>query len=757
MRNQVIYKNWTFDARKVATGSITQQTSLPISTLAIDTFSVEVRCKDPAILEFDQNDPIRYLRRGKQRGIYYVQSIKWVSPLHYQITAISTVGLLDQFDHNGGIYTGEPVEKVVKEICGNIPVIIKSSLAHIKLYGWLPTTKARLNLQQVLFAVGANLVTDANGVLYIQNLWDGVAAVIDRDHVSVDDPSVNRDTPITSVTVVEHAYQPGTEVKTLYEGQTTQGQRIPWNEPVADLHAEGFQILESHPNYAVVGSGSGKLTGAPYIHLMTEVTEQVTPAKILNNKKIEDTTLVSLVNSRSVAKRLAQFYAHRETISVNAQIERERPGQVVQIWHPYAKRMVEATIASSDVTISGTLLSALTALVGFKPPQNDDLQYYDAHEILVGSGTWVPPDGVLEVLAILIGGGAGGWSGTYGMRGEEGKISSWTDDRWGKAGTRLLPGSGGDGGEGGEGGLGGKILEVTIQLEEGEPIEYSCGNGGKGGPRQNFDPSTMWNEPGISMEGSDGSPTTFGQYSSAEGHAIPTGWYDPITGEIYAGRGVHGVKGGRGGTPPSDASTEQWNTTVAGQDIVYKGVTYHGGPPWNGESANSDIKTFDASGDRSVRVGAGGWPGSGGGAAVGADGQRSNSRGVGSVVGSTLSTARATAYGGSGGLGATAVAPAKATGYGAGGDGGHGGGGEGGHGGATVERSYVTGIGVPPSVQYNLSGSFNGARGLGSDGGEGGDGCIILIYRRPKMPSSGLLLDKTNTILVDKDGRGMIC
>ena len=78
-----------------------------------------------------------------------------------------------------------------------------------------------------------------------------------------------------------------------------------------------------------------------------------------------------------------------------------------------------------------------------------------------------------------------------------------------------------------------------------------------------------------------------------------------------------------------------------------------------------------------------------------------------------------------------AVAPAKETRLGVGGRGGNGGGGQGGAGGAAIDTllsgyDHGTDPGMPSRIilmQKTAEG-----RGLGSNGGVGGDGCILVYY-----------------------------
>lgn len=49
-----------------------------------------------------------------------------------------------------------------------------------------------------------------------------------------------------------------------------------------------------------------------------------------------------------------------------------------------------------------------------------------------------------------------------------------------------------------------------------------------------------------------------------------------------------------------------------------------------------------------------------------------------------------------------------------------------------------------------------GTGGLGSDGGEAGDGCIIIYYRKKKELQSGWLKDKNGKLVLDRLGRRII-
>ena len=387
-----------------------REVELDESILSFDTMNAEV-CTTTVgaqLSALPDNTPVIIYRNDKVFTRFVKRSISRIGPSTYQIVGRSPMGALTNMKHLGGIYTGETVAEVVTDICGNIPVLVKSIFAEIKLYGWLPyadgkSRSARDNLAQVLFAIGAYLGTDLNGVLRVDPLWNGTASIID-DGRPYTGGTANYDPPVSAVMVAEHQYIAGTDEKELFSGTSQQGDIITFSEPMHSLTATGFTILESGANCAKISAGTGTLKGKAYIHNTRLVTRTVTKDATENVESFLDATLVSLVNSSAVAKRLADYYKCRETITNGIVSGQEKPGHVVSVYHPYDKKMVSACIVSLDTTMSGTLKSEMAALVGFLPPQPETTEYYDERVILTGSGEWTVPEGVTSYTLVLIGG-----------------------------------------------------------------------------------------------------------------------------------------------------------------------------------------------------------------------------------------------------------------------------------------------------------------------------------------------------------------
>ena len=708
---KITYKNWTFLFSQTESAKPTREQSLSCESISADTLTAVVRCNDPTIMAFAKNDPIRVWENDSDASMqtYYLRSITRTGATSYRFVAWSAVGLLAAMAHKGGIYTGQTVAEVVKEICGNVPVVVKSVFANTKLYGWLPYCQpkansrgksARDNLVQVLFAIGAYLTTDLNGVLHIDALWDGASSTIGSNRMYASGGKVIYSDPVSAVTVTEHQYIAGTDEKELFSGTSQQGDIITFSEPMHSLTATGFTILESGANYAKISSGSGSLKGKTYIHNTRLVTQTVTENAAENVKSVTDATLVSLVNSSAVAKRLADYYKCRETITNGIVSGQEKPGHVVSVYHPYDKKMVSACIVSLDTTMSGTLKSEMTALVGFLPPQPETTEYYDERVLLTGSGEWESEiDGEIRVVVI-----GGGFAGASGSAGSSAGISS--QSKSGSSGS-YSGSSAGQGGEGGEGGSGGKILIASLNVITGQKFQYAAAQ-----PAGN---------------------STFGELSSASGEASADGYYDLVTQTFFGRKGANGIKGGNGGSPGNN-----------GQAVG----DYLGGYGINSKTVSQT--KYGTSGT----VTANGW--GGGGAAQGANGATSAGEVYINLYGEfnsndpSQSVVTLSGNCSGGGKGANGANGNDGENYGDGGDGGHGGGGAGAVG--TLSMSFSP-SGKNPKTE---TGGAWATGGSGGAGGAGKPGCIIIYYRKKKEIQSGPLVTSNNYGLLDSLGRRMI-
>lgn len=733
---------------------IYREKSLPLDGLSYDTLEADLytATQRDALLAVPYGESVSFYRNGALHARLFKENIARAGVDTYHLSAISAVGLLENAKHYGGIYTGQTVGEVVRDICGGVPVRVKSCFADIALYGWLPIASARDNLAQVLFAIGASLGMDLDGVLRVENQWDGVASTVipDRLHSG---GRVEYGSTVTAVSVTEHQYVPGTEEKELFKGTTQDGDLITFDAPMHDLTSAGFTILGSGANWAKLSAGTGTLTGKAYTHTTRQITAPVSSG-VENVKTVKDATLVSLVNSLSVAKRLAEYYRHTETIKNPIVSGEERPGHVVSIYHPYDKTMVPACIASADTTLSAKLKSDISALVGFRPSQPDDTEYYNERVVLTGSGEISIPDNVETMAYVLIGAGQGGRCGEKGGNGTAESVSYTLTDLFGsdftESGNGYGYGPGGAGGPGGIGGESGKVLQGTLTVTPGGKLAYSCGVGGNGAA---FSPDSP-------ADGSVGTRTVLGELSSDAGSSSLSGYADIITGEVYGGSGDTGIPGGSGagkrdGTSPGNPGEYE-------QIVPASGVTDEDGHVWDGGSTSMDADgKIVSQGDTITFDGTynSGWGSAwasvslGSGAAAGAFGVSGGST-PGSVSAHRFTDGHiaAVAHALAGINGASAAITPKKAKLGRGGRGGYGGGGGSSIGYALTGRGNKGG-----DVRLYPQTAIPGVGGSGSAGGEGGDGCIILYYRKPVQQSGrGPVVTQDTKWYLDKLGRRFI-
>lgn len=752
---------------RIESADLFEETSLVQDDLAYNTLSASLFSTSRAVLDTPYGAAVRFYRNGSLHSTYFKETVKRTGPNTYSLSAVSRVGLLERMEHRGGVYTGQTAGEVIREICASIPVQVKSSLEGVKLYGWLPFVKppdssARDNLAQVLFAIGASVKTDWNGNLRVEGLWDGMTGTVSRERV-YSGGNVEYGEKYTAVSVTEHQYIQGAEEAQLFEGTAQEGDLITFDEPMHSLTATGFSILDSGANYARVSAGTGTLTGKKYIHNTRQVVKSLHTADTENVKTVNDATLVSLVNSDAVANRLAAYYQCEETIDVPVVAQRETPGDVLQVYHPYDRKMVPACLQSADISLSNTLKAQEKLLVGFVPLKEDQIVVYDNRELLSGSGMWVVPEGVTQVRAVLVGGGGAGADGANGNDGgfdgfgantSQTKnvapaVGQTASDTASKSAT-LKAANPGDGGNGGTAGMPGRIYHTTLEVKPGESFQFSCGAAGE-------------------SNGATGEDTAFGELSTASGEASQIGYTDVITGIVYAKGGYSGTAGGKGGTPGSDGeSTEQAGGAGYSGDSdsrSKKGSRYFGNQYSFAEFNGTVSYNFSGAG--------GGGAGGGSGNTTGGKGKSALSHlfqvpalGFGSSSGGSVD-----AYGyltpPKGGLGGDGALGQSGETFGSAGSGGGGGGGGGAPGSASLssqitlsirchnDENYVPAAGSA-TARIDLNGDRAGQGGLGGAGGAGAPGCIILYYGIQKTIRSGPIATRNGKFLLDRHGRRII-
>ena len=744
---KIVYDGRTYTGTEIQNGNMRLATSLLSSSLESNTFNVTLKSPNKNLTNFSRNAPITVFNGERQLGIFYVQDVKRTAADLYKVSATSAVGILSDGNHYGGIYTGQTAESIIGSICGSVKYDIQNKLRPIKLYGWLPIATPRDNLAQVLFAMGATLRTDLNGVLRIEELWDGLSGDIGTDRM-YQGASVEYASKVTQVSLTEHQYVASGDLEELFSGTTQSGDIITFDEPVYGLTASGFTIQSQGANFAKLSAGNGTLKGRKYKHNTREIIKTVSSASEPNIKAVKDATLVSLVNSQAVSNNLVNYLKWNRTIKTSVVYQGEIPGDLISTWDPFDKTSVDVCIQEADIILSNTIKANEKMLVGFTPIRQEGSESYEYHVVLTGSGTFTFPEGTTSARAVLIGAGGAGFDGSPGGDSTE----TWEDEEIKTTRINLTApttsasdssnvsnrgaGTPGNGGAGGAAGTPGKVYEVTFSPSSGSRISYKCGSKG-------------------ASNGALGGETTFGSYSSNSGSTSSAGYTDIISGITYAKSGDSGADGGKGG---SGADGESVGGVSGGKQEPSGSATRSDSDTQRRSNISMDI---DATANFSLGAAGGGGAGGNSGNNLGTPGGDAE---VGSVrLSITTGYINAFVYPNRGGTGGDGADGADASVYGCSGSGAGGGGGAGGDSSASSNVSaqyYVYNITIETRTDFAINNNAGGAAvrkgGAGGKGGAGADGCIILYYGVTTPVQDGQLKDKNGLMLLDKYGRRLI-
>ena len=760
--NEMVYNGKVFTKIRKGGAKCNKSESISLSSLPVDTLTVTVvderhwdfplanaddqllyvsegypivaKLSDERLDEYQYGSVVKYYHDGNLVGKFYLEKILQVGKWDWKFSCVSDMGMLVSSDHYGGLYNGVKAKDVIADIIGSIiPYTLDSSLQEVELYGWLPKSTRRNNLRDVLFAIGAQVVRDANG--------DAVFQPYEAEPQSYEivpgkfyktGGSVNNGTPATQAILTEHAYsaRDTDETEVLFDGEivgediiTPKGAKVNgiivvFDEPHYDLVVSSATMFESGVNYAVLGSAAyGSLTGKKYTHTQRTLTRGGKATGIPNVVQSSKCALVNIRNSPSVADRLIAFYGYATKVTTDLVLTTQKPGDFVTFTDPYGIRR-KGYIQSLEITMSKVMKAKATIICGFIPPV--DVPMYLHHEFFFANTTWTVPEGVTSVRVVCIGGGPGGPSGVQGgPNTQAGMLHNRGPHQTSGSGTtkfnswmqEMAPTQGGTGGAGSPGAEGGKVFSTTISVTPGQQFAIIIGAGGKGGICAGAG----------AVAGSDGGETKFGNITSNSGSVVPNGYLEEVTGKTYAGKGEDGIAGGDGVTGYGELvhssfwGDQQLNylyTVPAG--VVYKGVTYN-----PGQAQDTQTATSSESGSANKN---------------GGEISLYSSRGLGSGAAAGVPGGSSDAKSRLGAAGVQPVTPDAQTKPGYGGHGGHGGSGAGGNGGRGSERRIRTDL--SPQSAYTVKAANQVAGGNGGTGGDGGPGACFIYYYSPEEPTA---------------------
>jgi hypothetical protein len=175
--------------------------------LSIDTMTVKVRYEraTPSLISFTYGSEVEYYKDDKLYARYYLKDVERNSKYEYTFSLQSAIGLLDDTNHYGGIYSGQTASNIIKDIIGGkITYTEHNIFSKIKVYGWLPVATRRDNLKQLLFAVGG-CVKKKDGIINFTTLTVDTPTGIPANRV-YDSGKITYNAPASRIEVIEHQF-----------------------------------------------------------------------------------------------------------------------------------------------------------------------------------------------------------------------------------------------------------------------------------------------------------------------------------------------------------------------------------------------------------------------------------------------------------------------------------------------------------------------------------------------------------------------
>ena len=369
-------------------GSFYNETSLLEDELSIDTMKIRVRSINTSypLHNFIYGSQVTFYKNDALYGKYYLVSVERQTKNEYILNVQSSIGLLDDTMHYGGIYSGEYASSIIQDIIGGkIAYTEHNIFSKIKVYGWLPVATRRENLKQLLFAVGG-CVKKKNGDVYFTTLTVDAPKAIPENKV-FDTGKITYDSPASRIEVVEHQFSKVDSVPSeeVYSGEivgssfvTPKGYSVSdaalvtWDKPYHSLTFSDCTLLnnEMGVNYAVVSaSGSATISGKPYIHSKMIVSRDKENYEGKEKvAKVENATLVTLANSNSVADKVMAYYDSPCTLSGAIVMDGEKPLDNITMPNQFEEENT-GMIKSIEGTLGKQITKGeLELRIGYNPP-----------------------------------------------------------------------------------------------------------------------------------------------------------------------------------------------------------------------------------------------------------------------------------------------------------------------------------------------------------------------------------------------------
>lgn len=314
-----------------------------------------------------ENQKVEIRRDGKTIAVHYINNSVREAGNRYSISGQSAIGLLTD-DFLGGMYTDKPLEELLKEVLEEWPYDIHKSFSGISVSGYIPVCTRREALQQIVFAIGAVVTTQGDGIIKLNPMPETVTSVFPPADVFLGG-KVTTAPRFAKVEVYAHSYAPSDESEVLVQNEQIDGVDVllTFTDPHHSYEITGGTITSSGANWVkVTAAGPVEITAKKYIH-STVLHAKRNPLAVAREQgnvlTVAEATLVNSENVLGVVSRLYEASKHRSTAKQEVIVGSHKAGDRVASVNPWGTQ-IRGFITSMDSTLTQNGHTAMVEILG---------------------------------------------------------------------------------------------------------------------------------------------------------------------------------------------------------------------------------------------------------------------------------------------------------------------------------------------------------------------------------------------------------
>lgn len=380
---------YNFIGDSIRAATVVEESDPLSSELRINTLELELHSPDQAFNMLNPEGIYAGLRDRQplavyeivddQRifiGQYFLTTWENTSDTEIRFECVDLVGLMDNIYVRGELWQNTNAATVVEKLLGEngIPYELDQSLTNSQISGWMPGGSIRECLQQVAFAIGAQVDCSRSWGVRIYPTQIAANETVDfeisKSQKIAGQPIALRP-QIAGVEVTSHNYVPSTtETRELLNEALPAGQyEILFNEPIHSLSISGGTILESGAGYAKINVASQQtvtLTGKAYSDTMKvfSVTNPDVTSSIKTIVRVKDATLVGPTIAQDCAQRVYDYYMQRFSQKLKLVAPEASVGDCVAIESLYGQT-IRGIVEKLEIDLANGMI-AKAQVVGVK-------------------------------------------------------------------------------------------------------------------------------------------------------------------------------------------------------------------------------------------------------------------------------------------------------------------------------------------------------------------------------------------------------